>query len=84
MDISAAIDQLTKFKKMSKVLGECDLVGLDNESFVVKVKFNDSRSRDTADGAPVPTGSRRDGHPGRIHRRRRQIRWRPDYEGNMF
>lgn len=53
MDISAAIDQLTKFKKLSKALGECDLVGLDNESFVVKVKFNDSRSRDAADSAPA-------------------------------
>lgn len=51
MDISAAIDQLTKFKKLSKALGECDLVGLDDESFVVKVKFNGSKSRDAADSA---------------------------------
>ena len=53
MDLELAINQLTKFKKLSKALGECDLVGLDNESFVVKVKFNGSKSRNAADGDPA-------------------------------
>lgn len=40
MNITTAIDQLTKFKKMSKTLGDCDLVGFDNESITIRVKLD--------------------------------------------
>lgn len=50
MNITAAIDRLTKFKKMSKTLGDCDLVGFDNESFTVRVKFSDGGKTEKLDG----------------------------------
>lgn len=54
MDISAAIDQLTKFKKMSKTLGRCDLVGLDNESFTIKVQFGSKSSTSASQSTYKP------------------------------
>ena len=40
MNINTAIEKLTKLKKMSKSLGNCDLVGFDNESFTIRVKYD--------------------------------------------
>lgn len=39
MDISTAIDQLMKLKKISKMFGECSLVNVDGNSFTVKVSI---------------------------------------------
>jgi len=44
MDINTAIEKLTKLKKMSKSLGNCDLVGFDNESFTIRVKYDNDVS----------------------------------------
>lgn len=41
MDIDAAIEKLTEFKKLSKKLGECNLLSFDDNSFVVKVQFGE-------------------------------------------
>ena len=43
MDIDAAIEKLSKFKKLSSKFGmkDCNVVGLDNESFTVRVKFSE-------------------------------------------
>lgn len=51
MDINTAIDQLVRFKKIAKMLGDCNLVGFDNNSFTVKVSF--SEQADNNDAAPV-------------------------------
>jgi len=42
MNINTAIEKLTKLKKMSKSLGNCDLVGFDNESFTIRVKYDNA------------------------------------------
>ena len=43
MDIDAAIAKLKEFKKVSRKsgIGPCDLVGFDDGSFTVRVKFGD-------------------------------------------
>lgn len=43
MDIDAAIAKLSEFKKLasSSGTGTCDLVGFDDGSFTVKVKFGE-------------------------------------------
>ena len=50
MNIATAIDQLTKFKKMSKRLGECDLVGFDNESITIRVKLDSNTKLEKPSG----------------------------------
>lgn len=44
MEIDAAIDKLNKFKKLSSKLGiaDCNIIGLDNESFTVCVVFGEN------------------------------------------
>ena len=44
MDLELAIKKLNQFKKMSKSLGTCDLVALDENAFVVKVQFDNGTS----------------------------------------
>lgn len=39
MDIDLAIKKLNDFKALSNSLGECDLVGLDEDAFTVRVKL---------------------------------------------
>ena len=39
MDIDLAISKLNDFKKMSKKLGERELVAFDSNSFTVKIQF---------------------------------------------
>ena len=47
MKIDTAIDRLVGFKKIADTgIGDCDIIGLDNDSFVVRVNFrNDSPCR---------------------------------------
>ena len=51
MDINTAIDQLVRFKKIAKMLGDCNLVGFDNNSFTVKVSFAEQAEK--CEDAPV-------------------------------
>lgn len=44
MDIDAAISKLNDFKKMSKKLGNCDLVAFDGSSFVVKIQVEEEKT----------------------------------------
>ncbi len=52
MDISTAIDQLTKLKKISKMFGECNVVKIDGNSFTLKVSIRnqdeEKRSKEAA------------------------------------
>ena len=43
MDIDSAISKLNDFKKMSKKLGECDLVAFNDNSFTVKIQFGEDK-----------------------------------------
>ena len=43
MNIDLAISKLNDFKKMSKKLGECDLVGFNGNSFTVKIQFEEDK-----------------------------------------
>ena len=48
MKLDIAIDKLNAFKKIAKKvtsndLGECELIGLDDNSFTVKVTFKDDK-----------------------------------------
>lgn len=47
MKIDTAIDRLVGFKKIADTgIGDCEIIGLDNDSFVVRVNFrNDSLCR---------------------------------------
>ena len=41
MDIDVAIKKLNKFKKLSGSLGKCDLLQLNDDSFIVKIPFGE-------------------------------------------
>ena len=44
MDIGMAIDKLSEFKKVAEAgIGDCELVGFDEGSFVVKVNFRNDK-----------------------------------------